>query len=50
MQFGRVLMKPGKPTTLFTVPRTTGDGHMLFFALPGDIAGGRMKKAGGEEK
>lgn len=40
MHFGRVFMKPGKPTTFFEVPREDGaadggKGKMLFFALPG---------------
>jgi gephyrin len=40
MHFGRVLMKPGKPTTLFEVPREdNAGGNMLFFALPGNRTG-----------
>ena len=33
--FGRLNMKPGKPTTLALVPRKTGD-KCLVFALPGN--------------
>ncbi|RKP27622.1 MoaB/Mog domain-containing protein [Syncephalis pseudoplumigaleata] len=37
IHFGRVLMKPGKPTTFATVPgRTPSDPTKLVFALPGN--------------
>ncbi|KAI9590957.1 molybdenum cofactor biosynthesis protein [Syncephalis fuscata] len=37
IHFGRVLMKPGKPTTFATVPgRTPSDATKLVFALPGN--------------
>ncbi|KAI8384612.1 MoaB/Mog domain-containing protein [Radiomyces spectabilis] len=34
VHFGRVLMKPGKPTTFATIPEVSG--HKLIFALPGN--------------
>ena len=41
IQFGRVSMKPGKPTTFATVPLKNDDGnrtHKLIFSLPGNPA------------
>jgi gephyrin len=36
IHFGRVHMKPGKPTTFATVPKPDGGGLLSFFALPGE--------------
>eukprot|EP00055_Hartaetosiga_balthica_P004111 m.10180 g.10180 ORF g.10180 m.10180 type:complete len:675 (-) comp3626_c0_seq1:56-2080(-) len=36
VHFGRVFMKPGKPTTFATVPKKNGKGVTLFFGLPGN--------------
>eukprot|EP01038_Epipyxis_sp_PR26KG_P013753 gene13753-18445_t len=37
IHFGRLNMKPGKPTTFATVPHTDGSGKVtLFFGLPGN--------------
>ena len=36
VHFGRVKIKPGKPTTFATVP--TDKGHIPVFALPGNPA------------
>ncbi|RUP00766.1 MoaB/Mog domain-containing protein [Jimgerdemannia flammicorona] len=36
IHFGRILMKPGKPTTFATVPSTGSSSENLFFALPGN--------------
>lgn len=36
IHFGRVHMKPGKPTTFATVPKPSGQGHCLIFSLPGN--------------
>ena len=42
IHFGRVSMKPGKPTTFATVPFKSNDGdrntHRLIFSLPGNPA------------
>lgn len=38
IHFGRVAMKPGKPTTFATVPNSSGDSNKLIFALPGNPA------------
>ena len=40
IHFGRVKMKPGKPTTFATIPNTkpVGDGQTPIFALPGNPA------------
>lgn len=43
IHFGRIRMKPGKPTTFATVKRNSEDGsnangHLNFFALPGNPA------------
>jgi gephyrin len=41
IQFGRVAMKPGKPTTFATVPVKANSGervHKLIFSLPGNPA------------
>lgn len=35
IHFGRVMMKPGKPTTFATLHRPGGNASMSFFALPG---------------
>lgn len=58
IQFGRVAMKPGKPTTFATVPMPTGT--KLIFALPGNPASAlvtfhlfvlpSLRKASGLEK
>jgi gephyrin len=34
IHFGRVALKPGKPTTFSTIPR--GNDKKIFFALPGN--------------
>jgi gephyrin len=34
--FGRVMMKPGKPTTFATISSDTGANRKLIFALPGN--------------
>ena len=34
--FGRLNMKPGKPTTFATIKRTEGSGTCLVFGLPGN--------------
>jgi len=36
VHFGRIKMKPGKPTTFATVPRGDSGKEVLFFALPGN--------------
>lgn len=36
IHFGRLLMKPGKPTTFATIRNDCGKRSMLFFALPGN--------------
>eukprot|EP00043_Microstomoeca_roanoka_P016614 m.170821 g.170821 ORF g.170821 m.170821 type:complete len:351 (-) comp16490_c1_seq1:205-1257(-) len=36
IQFGRVFMKPGKPTTFATIPRPGSSSPVLFFGLPGN--------------
>jgi gephyrin len=36
IHFGRVHMKPGKPTTFVTVPKPSGKGVCLVFSLPGN--------------
>ncbi|VEU37926.1 unnamed protein product [Pseudo-nitzschia multistriata] len=36
LHFGRMHMKPGKPTTFFTVPNRTKGGTGLVFAQPGN--------------
>ena len=40
IHFGRVKMKPGKPTTFATIPNTkpVGGGQTPIFALPGNPA------------
>lgn len=38
IHFGRVAMKPGKPTTFATVPTSSGDKDKAIFALPGNPA------------
>ncbi|CCO37565.1 gamma-glutamyltranspeptidase [Rhizoctonia solani AG-1 IB] len=38
IHFGRVAMKPGKPTTFATVPPTNGERDKLVFGLPGNPA------------
>ena len=38
IHFGRVAMKPGKPTTFATIPSTNSDKQTLLFALPGNPA------------
>ncbi|KAH7926809.1 hypothetical protein BV22DRAFT_1118682 [Leucogyrophana mollusca] len=39
VHFGRVTMKPGKPTTFASIPTTEGDhGRKFMFALPGNPA------------
>lgn len=38
IHFGRVAMKPGKPTTFATVPRPESTSRTLAFALPGNPA------------
>ncbi|KAG0201956.1 hypothetical protein BGX33_009998 [Mortierella sp. NVP41] len=36
IHFGRIMMKPGKPTTFATVPSPNGGQPRLMFALPGN--------------
>ncbi|KAG0233343.1 hypothetical protein BGW41_001505 [Actinomortierella wolfii] len=36
IHFGRIMMKPGKPTTFATVPRAEGQAPRLMFGLPGN--------------
>ncbi|KAG0253185.1 hypothetical protein DFQ27_007616 [Actinomortierella ambigua] len=36
IHFGRIMMKPGKPTTFATVPRDEGRAPRLMFGLPGN--------------
>ncbi|KAF9153100.1 hypothetical protein BG015_004081 [Linnemannia schmuckeri] len=36
IHFGRIMMKPGKPTTFATVPNPNGGQPRLMFALPGN--------------
>ncbi|TPX56940.1 hypothetical protein SpCBS45565_g08304 [Spizellomyces sp. 'palustris'] len=36
IHFGRVLLKPGKPTTFATIPGNDGGQRKLIFALPGN--------------
>ncbi|KAF9145607.1 hypothetical protein BGX30_007942 [Mortierella sp. GBA39] len=36
IHFGRIMMKPGKPTTFATVPNPNGGQPRLIFALPGN--------------
>ncbi|KAG0297918.1 hypothetical protein BGZ96_004271 [Linnemannia gamsii] len=36
IHFGRIMMKPGKPTTFATVPNPDGGQPKLIFALPGN--------------
>ncbi|KAG9063625.1 hypothetical protein KI688_003736 [Linnemannia hyalina] len=36
IHFGRIMMKPGKPTTFATVPNPNGGQPRLLFALPGN--------------
>ncbi|KAG0213241.1 hypothetical protein BGX28_004814 [Mortierella sp. GBA30] len=36
IHFGRIMMKPGKPTTFATVPSPNGGQHKLMFGLPGN--------------
>lgn len=38
LHFGRVAMKPGKPTTFATIPSSRKHGKTLVFALPGNPA------------
>jgi gephyrin len=38
IHFGRVNVKPGKPTTFATIPQGEGVDHKLVFALPGNPA------------
>lgn len=40
IHFGRVAMKPGKPTTFATIPKKKAaqGGHTPMFALPGNPA------------
>lgn len=38
IHFGRVKMKPGKPTTFATIPKPNGEGNVPVFALPGNPA------------
>lgn len=38
IHFGRVTMKPGKPTTFATIPSKTGSEKKPIFALPGNPA------------
>ncbi|GJJ70089.1 gephyrin [Entomortierella parvispora] len=36
IHFGRIMMKPGKPTTFATIPNPNGGQPKLMFALPGN--------------
>ncbi|KAF9106729.1 hypothetical protein BGX27_009044 [Mortierella sp. AM989] len=36
IHFGRIMMKPGKPTTFATVPNSSGKQPKLMFGLPGN--------------
>lgn len=38
IHFGRVAMKPGKPTTFASVPSTQGGRDKFIFGLPGNPA------------
>lgn len=38
VHFGRVAMKPGKPTTFATIPKPGGQETIPIFALPGNPA------------
>jgi gephyrin len=45
VHFGRLNMKPGKPTTFATVPRAHGRGKALVFGLPGNPSSCLVAKA-----
>jgi molybdopterin biosynthesis enzyme len=36
VHFGRIRMKPGKPSTFASIPKQSGAGSCYFFGLPGN--------------
>jgi gephyrin len=45
VHFGRLNMKPGKPTTFASIPKQSGRGRCYFFGLPGNPVSCLVSKA-----